>query len=113
MSKSIDVPKRRRLDVCPNIECQKLLQMGGHDEHVNAGGSVFCCGKLPEPVEEMFGTVLHVNDYSFCIHTPEKGMVSYKLNANDALIMETLMGSILKDYREGIDNSRGKVYGGV
>ena len=88
-----------RLKVCPNPECQKLLHMGGDDTWVERGGSVFCCGKLPEPVEEMYGDVLHVNDYMFCLQSPAKGMMAYKINANDAFIMENLMGTILKDYR--------------
>ncbi len=92
-----------KLKICPNPECQQLLQMGGDDAWVERGGSVFCCGKLPEPIEELFGDILHVNDYMFCIHSSAKGMVPFKINANDALIMETQMRTILKNYRARLE----------
>ena len=92
-----------KLEICSNPECQQLLQLGGDDAWVERGGSVFCCGKLPEPIEELFGDILHVNDYMFCLYSPAKGMMDYKINANDAFIMETQMGIILKDYRTELE----------
>ena len=91
-----------RLGFCPDKKCEKLLHMGGDDDWVEDGGSVLCCGKLSETSRLEFKNVVHINDYRFCIHTPKKGLVEFLINANDAFIIEKLMGQILKDYRAGL-----------
>ena len=92
-----------RLGVCPNKDCVKLLHMGGDDKWIEEGGSVFCVGKLPEASRLKFKNVVHVNDYAFCVFTPKKGTVDFLINANDAFIIENLMGAILKNYRSGLE----------
>jgi len=53
---------------------------------MSEGHSFSCFGKIKRPIKFIHGggATEHLNDYSFCIYTPLKGIIRFFINADDA-----------------------------
>lgn len=95
------MPERPKL--CPEEECKPFFNKL-NEEWREKGGSGTCVGIMDESVKFVYKEVEHVNDCSYCVFTPLKGVIRFMINGGD-LWGDIVMFTKLLDKIEPIECS--------